>query len=159
VHTGGGEDIASRFLDPAVLTNVPEDAVIWEEEIFGPVLPVRAYKSLDEALAFVNARPRPLAVYIFSNDKGYTDKIHAGTRAGGGTVNDCGIHFNQPNMPFGGVNNSGIGGCHGQAGFLEFSNQRGVTWQNRFFPHTNLLLPPYGSKIARLLGEALVKWF
>lgn len=159
VHTGGGEDIASRFLDPAVLTNVPEDAVIWEEEIFGPVLPVRAYKSLDEALAFVNARPRPLAVYIFSNDKSYTDKIHAGTRAGGGTVNDCGIHFNQPNMPFGGVNNSGIGGCHGQAGFLEFSNQRGVTWQNRFFPHTNLLLPPYGSKIARLLGEALVKWF
>jgi aldehyde dehydrogenase (NAD+) len=158
VHTGGGEDISERFLDPAVITDVPDGAAIWEEEIFGPVLPVRPYKTLDEALAFVNARPRPLAIYIFSNDKRYTDKIHSGTRAGGGTVNDCGIHFYQPNMPFGGVNNSGIGGCHGEAGFLEFSNQRGVTWQNRIFPHTNMILPPYGSKISRLLGEAVVKW-
>lgn len=159
VRIGGGDIQAERFIDPAVLTDIPEGAAIWEEEIFGPLLPVRPYRTLEEALAFINARPRALSMYIFSRNERTIGRIHAETRAGGGAVNDCGLHFYQTNLPFGGVNNSGMGSCHGEAGFLEFSNARGVTWQNRIFPHTNLFLPPYKSKLAAWLGEGVVRWF
>jgi aldehyde dehydrogenase (NAD+) len=132
---------------------------IAQEEIFGPLLPVKSYQDLPEALAYINQKPRALALYIFSRRKKLVDTILAETRAGGGTVNDCGIHFYQPNLPFGGTNHSGIGSCHGEAGFLEFSNHRGVTYQNRIFPHTNLFLPPYRKNpLANWLLEGVVKW-
>jgi aldehyde dehydrogenase (NAD+) len=158
--TGGTTLLEERFIDPAVLTDVPDRANIWEEEIFGPILPVKAYKTLDDAITFINTKPRPLSMYIFSSRKSAVDKIHDETRAGGGTINDCGIHFYQTNLPFGGVNNSGIGSCHGEAGFLAFSNQRGITYQNRIFPHTNLFLPPYGTKrLVKWMLEGVVRWF
>lgn len=160
IHIGGTALAAERFIDPAVLTNIPDAAAIWEEEIFGPLLPVKPYKTLDDAIAYINARPRPLAMYIFSSRKQPVDKLLAETRVGGCSVNDCGIHFYQPNLPFGGVNNSGIGSCHGEAGFLEFSNQCGVSYQNKIFPHTNMFLPPYGRKrLVKWLLEGVVRWF
>jgi aldehyde dehydrogenase (NAD+) len=160
VQIGGTGVVAARFIDPTVLTDIPESANIWEEEIFGPLLPVRPYKTLEDAITYVNARPRPLALYVFSNRNKNIEQILAETRAGGSTVNDCGVHFYQPNLPFGGVNNSGMGSCHGEAGFLDFSNQRGITYQNRVFPHTNLFLPPYGkSLLVKWMLEAVVKWF
>ncbi len=160
VHIGGTDVADKRFIDPTVLTQVPDAANIWEEEIFGPLLPVKSYKTLDDAIAYINRKPRPLALYVFSSRKKSIAKLLAETRAGGSSVNDCGIHFYQPNLPFGGVNNSGIGNCHGETGFLEFSNQRGVTYQNRIYPHTNMFLPPYGVKrLANWLLEGVVKWF
>jgi aldehyde dehydrogenase (NAD+) len=159
VLIGGTERPDQRFIDPTVLTEVPEQAEIWEEEIFGPVLLVRKYKKLEEAIAFINAKPRPLCIYIFSNQKKTVNRLHAETRAGGGSVNDCGVHFYQVNLPFGGVNNSGVGSSHGEAGFLAFSNPRGITYQNRIYPHTNMFLPPYRrNKLASWLLEAVVKW-
>lgn len=160
VEIGGDGVEAERYIDPAVLTHIPDNAKIWEEEIFGPLLPVRSYKTIEEATDYINARPRPLSMYIFSSSRRNIDRFHADTRAGGGAVNDCGLHFYQTNLPFGGINNSGMGHCHGEAGFLEFSNHRGVTYQNRIFPHTNLFLPPYGrSKLADVLKEGVIKWF
>lgn len=157
----GGTDVAeTRFIDPTVLTQVPDAAHVWEEEIFGPLLPVRPYKTLEDAIAYINSKPRPLAMYVFSSRKKAVAKLQAETRAGGCSVNDCGVHFYQPNLPFGGVNNSGIGNCHGETGFLEFSNLRGVTYQNRIYPHTNMFLPPYGVKrLANWLLEGVVRWF
>lgn len=160
VAIGGDMVPAERFIDPTVLTHIPESAAIWDEEIFGPIMPVRSYKTLDDAIAYINSKPHPLALYIFSRQKSAIEKIHAETRAGGGSVNDCGIHFYHPNLPFGGVNNSGSGSCHGKAGFLDFSNQRGITYQNSIFAHTTLFLPPYGkSRLVQWLLECVVKWF
>lgn len=159
-HSGGSTVADERFIDPAVLSNIPDEANIWEEEIFGPLLPVRPYKTLDEAIAYINSKPRPLSLYIFSARKKTVEKIHAETRFGGGTVNDCGVHFYQVNLPFGGINNSGLGHCHGEAGFLDFSNSCGITTQNRIFPHTNLFLPPYGkSRLVKWMLEGVVRWF
>ena len=160
IQIGGTDVVADRFIDPTILTQIPDNAKIWEEEIFGPILALRPYKTLDDAITYINAKPRPLAFYIFSKRKKNIEKLLAETRTGGGTVNDCGVHFYQPNLPFGGVNNSGIGQCHGEAGFLEFSNQSGITYQNQIFPHTNLFLPPYGkSRLVKWMLEAVVKWF
>lgn len=160
LHIGGTDVAAERFIDPAVLTQIPDEASIWEEEIFGPLLPIRPYKNLQDAIAYINAKPSALSMYIFSARKKVVEMLHAETRAGGGSVNDCGLHFYHPDLPFGGVNNSGLGNCHGEAGFMEFSNQRGVTYQNRIYPHTNMFLPPYRvNRLANWLLEGVVKWF
>jgi aldehyde dehydrogenase (NAD+) len=159
VAYGGNTDAASRYIEPTILTGIPEQATIWEEEIFGPLLPVRTYKTLDEALAYIDKKPRALAMYLFSARGSNLEKILSETRNGGVTINDCGLHFYNGNLPFGGNNYSGSGRCHGEAGFLEFSNQRGVTHQNRIFPLTNLLLPPYGSALANWIAKGVTRWF
>jgi aldehyde dehydrogenase (NAD+) len=156
----GGETVENeRYIAPTMLSNIPEDAKIWEEEIFGPVLLVRTYKTLDEAISYVNAQPKALAMYIFSKDDRCIHKIITETRCGGVTVNDCGPHFYNSELPFGGSNNSGIGKCHGEFGFLEFTNQRGVLYQARWMPTTKFFLPPYGGKLRQWILEGVVKWF
>lgn len=156
---GGVLDPAERYFEPTVLTDVPEEANIWTEEIFGPPLLVRPYRTLEEAIAWINARPRPLTMYIFSARRRNIETLLNETRAGGGSVNDTGINFYHNDLPFGGINTSGIGKCHGYAGFLEFVNQRGVTYQNRIFPHTNLFQPPYTSKLANTIVQGVMRWF
>ena len=158
VTLGGKTSREERFIDPTVLTNVPDSAQIWEEEIFGPLLPVRTYQTLDEAIAYVNSKPKPLALYIFSSKNKSTETLIRETRSGAVTVNDCSTHFYNLELPFGGANNSGIGSCHGEFGFLAFSHARGVLRQAKLFPTTNLLLPPYGSRLAKVVLEALAKW-
>ncbi len=156
----GGETLESEcYISPTILSNIPDEAKIWEEEIFGPVLPVRTYKTLDQAINYINGKPKALAIYIFSHDKRATAKVIAETRCGGVTVNDCGPHFYNSELPFGGSNNSGIGKCHGEFGFLEFTNQRGILYQARWLPVTDFFLPPYGGKIRQWLLEGVVKWF
>ncbi len=156
----GGETAEDeRYIAPAVLANIPQEAQIWEEEIFGPLLPVRKYEHLDEAIAYINARPKPLAIYIFSGNDRRISKIIAETSCGGVTVNDCGPHFYNAELPFGGVNNSGIGNCHGEFGFLEFTNKKGVLYQARWKPNTDFFLPPYGGKLREWMLEGVVKWF
>ena len=158
VAIGGKTIREERYIDPTVLTQIPDSAQIWEEEIFGPLLPVRTYRTLDEAIAYVNSKPKPLALYIFSTKNKATETLIRETRSGGVTVNDCSTHFYNLELPFGGSNNSGIGSCHGEFGFREFSHARGILRQARLFPTTNLLLPPYGSRLAKVVLEALAKW-
>jgi aldehyde dehydrogenase (NAD+) len=158
VAAGGTTVREERFIDPTVLTHIPDTAKIWEEEIFGPLLPVRTYQTLEEAVGYVNGKPKPLALYIFSLNNKNTEYLLSETRSGGVTVNDCSTHFYNLELPFGGANNSGIGRCHGEFGFLEFSHMRGVLRQARLFPTTNLLLPPYGSRLAKVVLEALARW-
>ncbi len=156
----GGETLENeRYIAPTLLTNIPEEAKIWEEEIFGPILPIRTYKTLDQAIDYINAQPKALAMYVFCTDDRQTSKIIAETRCGGVTVNDCGPHFYNSELPFGGSNNSGIGKCHGEFGFLEFTNQRGVLRQARWLPMTDFFLPPYGGKIRHWILEGVLKWF
>jgi aldehyde dehydrogenase (NAD+) len=153
----GGRFSEGRFVSPTVLTNVPLDAPVMQEEIFGPVLPVLGYQSLDEALAVVNQRPNPLALYIFSTDDDSIERILAGTRAGGSLVNDVVVHFANLALPFGGAGFSGIGRAHGYAGFQAFSHERSVMRQPRR-TLLELFYPPYGKLsegLARLVARFL----
>lgn len=121
-----------------------------EEEIFGPVLPVVLYRSLDEAIEYINARPHPLAFYYFDDNSGRVREVLSRTSAGGVTVNDCIFHVGQPGLPFGGVGPSGMGHYHGFDGFETFSKKKGVFLQGRWTA-LSLLRPPYGETARRLL--------
>ena len=158
VVQGGQSNRSDRFMDPTVLVQVPDGARIWEEEIFGPLLPVRTFQTSEEAIQIINAQPKSLAMYVFSREKRHIESLLAETRNGNVSVNDCGVHFFNAELPFGGSNNSGIGKSHGKYGFEEFSNARGVLHQTRFLPSSNFLLPPYGSPLQKRLVEALLKW-
>ncbi|MFN0034471.1 MAG: aldehyde dehydrogenase family protein [Saprospiraceae bacterium] len=156
----GGQTIENeKYIAPTILANIPDEAKIWEEEIFGPVLLVRSYKTLDQAIGYINAKPRALSMYIFSGDDRHINHLLAETRCGGVTINDCGPHFYNSELPFGGSNNSGIGKCHGEFGFLEFTHQRGVLRQARWLPNTDFFLPPYGGKLRQWMLEGVVRWF
>lgn len=123
---------------------------VMQEEIFGPILPLVPYGSLDEAIAFVNARPRPLALYVFDHDRAAIDRILAQTTSGGVTVNETLLHIAQDELPFGGVGASGMGEYHGRAGFETFSKAKAVFIQPRLSA-LKLLRPPYGARFERLL--------
>ena len=122
---------------------------VMREEIFGPVLPVVTYRSLDEAIEYVNARPRPLALYYFDNNSKRVESLLARTTSGGVTVNDTILHIAQNDLPFGGVGASGMGSYHGFDGFLTFSKKKGVFLQSRFTT-LGLLRPPYGTLAKRV---------
>ena len=127
-HTliGGGFDQESCFIQPTLLDNVPKAARIMHEEIFGPLLPVIGYTEIDEVIADINAGPKPLALYIYSQTQALIDKVLTQTTSGGACVNHALMQFLHGNLPFGGVNNSGIGNAHGHYGFKTFSHERGV---------------------------------
>jgi aldehyde dehydrogenase (NAD+) len=156
---GGATAEAECYVEPTVLTAVPDTAAIWEEEIFGPLLPVRTWKTPEEAIAYINAKPKSLAMYIFSKSRRAVDRFIAETRNGNVTVNDCGAHFYNGELPFGGSNNSGIGKSHGEFGFQEFSNARGILRQTRFMPTTDYFLPPYGGKLAAWMLKGVKRYF
>lgn len=140
----------NRVMAPVVLTRVAENAMVLEEEIFGPILPVVAYGSLDEAIAYVNRRPRPLALYYFDHSGSRADRVLAETTSGGAAINDCIVQLGVPDLPFGGVGPSGMGRYHGFDGFQTFSHKKAVFLQSRW-PTTALLRPPYGATARRLL--------
>jgi len=158
VVVGGYSDAEENYIEPTVLESVPLEARIWEEEIFGPLLPVRTFKRLEEAISIIRGGERPLSMYIFSADGAKKARLMEGTRCGGTVVNDCAIHFYNNHLPFGGVNNSGIGKAHGYFGFQEFSNARGVTRQNTIFPLTRLFHPPYGGFLVRQALNGIKRW-
>lgn len=138
-------------LVPHLLLEVDEDMAVMREEIFGPLLPVLGYESLDEALRFVQQRERPLALYFFGQDPAARDRVLHETHAGGVTVNDCIWHIGQEDQPFGGVGASGQGAYHGRWGFERFSHLKPVFLQPRW-AGTRLFQPPYGRVFERLLG-------
>lgn len=156
VALGGSSD--GRRIDATVLTNVPPDSSVMREEIFGPVLPVLTYRSLDEAFAVIEGKEHPLVLYIFSRNRKVARRILQHTRAGGTAINHTLIHFFQLDLPFGGVGNSGVGKSHGFAGFEAFSNGRGVLDQRLPFSAIEMLYPPYGGRVKEWLIDFTVRW-
>lgn len=148
---GGEADEMNLVIHPTLLTSVNAKNTIMQEEIFGPILPIVTYTNLQEAIDYINTKAKPLALYIFSDSKTNRTKIIKETSAGGTCVNDVLVHISNPNLPFGGVNNSGIGNCHGFFGFKNFSHERAVVFQSKF-GMTKLIYPPYAEKMN------LLKW-
>ncbi|MGN6788280.1 MAG: coniferyl aldehyde dehydrogenase [Rhodanobacteraceae bacterium] len=143
-------DPVRRMLAPTVVLDAPATTALMREEIFGPVLPVLTYRQFDEAVAYVNARPRPLSLYLFDDDRARVRHTLAACMAGSAAVNDCVFQFAQSRLPFGGVGPSGMGAYHGHAGFLAFSKQMPVFRQARWSA-TVWLRPPYSARAERLL--------
>jgi coniferyl-aldehyde dehydrogenase len=147
-------DPSRRIFAPTVVLDAPESTTLMQEEIFGPVLPVVTYREFDGAIEYVNARPRPLALYVFDDDLARTRRVLDACIAGGVAVNDTVFQFAQSRLPFGGIGPSGMGAYHGYAGFLAFSKQMPVFRQARWSA-TGWLRPPYGERVERLLGFLL----
>ena len=151
INPGGEPEAQSRRkMRPTLLFDVTPAMAVMHEEIFGPVLPVLGYGTLDEAIDFVNGRPRPLALYWFGKDDGSRDRVLRETISGGVTVNDVLLHIAQENLPFGGVGASGSGAYHGEYGFRIFSKDKPVFQQSRW-SGTAMLRPPYGARAARII--------
>lgn len=146
--TSAGE--ARRQMAPALVFDPPPDLRLMQEEIFGPILPIVPCDSPDDAVAFVNARPRPLALYWFGTDSAARDRVLARTVSGGVTVNDTLLHIAHENLPFGGVGEAGWGAYHGEAGFLRFTQLKPVLVQSRL-ALGHLFYPPYGANLRRLM--------
>ena len=140
-----------RKLRPTLLLDVQPGMAVMREEIFGPLLPVIAYDAPQEAIRFVNERPRPLALYWFGRDAARQREVLTGTVAGGMTVNDVLLHIAQENLPFGGVGESGMGAYHGEHGFRLFSKEKPVFEQSRWAGNA-LLRPPYGARAERVIA-------
>jgi acyl-CoA reductase-like NAD-dependent aldehyde dehydrogenase len=141
-------------LAPTLVLNTHDQMRIMQDEIFGPLLPVLTYKHIDEALAYVNAHDRPLALYLFDHDKQRIELVLNQTIAGGVTINDTILHIAQDELPFGGVGPSGMGHYHGREGFLTFSKQKPVFYQSRI-NGIGLFNPPYGKLFERLIKVLL----
>ncbi|MCE0740897.1 aldehyde dehydrogenase family protein [Bacillus inaquosorum] len=123
---GGVFDASDRTISPTVLKNVTPDMKIMQEEIFAPILPMMNYEDIDEVIDYVNDRDKPLALYVFSHNQDLIDNVLQHTTSGNAAINDVVVHFSDVNLPFGGVNTSGIGSYHGVYGFKEFSHEKGV---------------------------------
>jgi coniferyl-aldehyde dehydrogenase len=140
-----------RQMAPVLVFGAPADCGLMQEEIFGPILPVLPYDTLDQAIATINARPRPLALYCFGSDQAARAQLLARTVSGGVTVNDTLMHIAHENLPFGGVGESGWGAYHGEAGFVRLTQQKPVLVQSKW-ARGDLFYPPYGQRFERVLG-------
>ena len=142
VAVGGQHRAADRFLAPTVLVDVKPDAPVMQEEIFGPILPVIAVDSVDEAVRFVGSRPHPLALYVFAEDRAVCDEVVSRTTSGGVTVNGTILHMTGPHLPFGGIGESGMGAYHGQAGVDVFQHLKPVLRRSTKID-PSIAYPPY----------------
>ena len=143
---------SAHKIAPTLLIDPPEDSAVMQEEIFGPVMPIKSYESLDETLDYVNSHDRPLGLYYFGTDQEETQRVLNQTTSGGVTLNDVVMHVAQEDLPFGGVGHSGMGAYHGEDGFRTFSHAKAVFKQATFNPAEKLgLRPPYGDKLMGLL--------
>ncbi|PJZ67540.1 aldehyde dehydrogenase family protein [Leptospira wolffii] len=150
VLMGGQTDSSQNFIEPTLIANVPENARIMEDEIFGPVLPIVTYKNLDEAVEKVLSKPKPLALYVFGSNSKSINKVLKETSSGGVAINDVIIHLANPNLPFGGINHSGHGSYHGWWGFKTFSHEKSILKQAAF-SSIEFLYPPYTGFVDRMI--------
>ncbi len=148
-------DRNSRCMPLHIVTDCTPDMLVMRNEVFGPILPVVAYDTLDDAIRFINAGPKPLALYCFSHDRAERETLLRRTYSGGVTINDWGWHAFNHDEPFGGVGNSGMGSYHGIEGFRELSHARTVFKRHRLFP-TGLFYPPYGNFVQRMVMRLFV---
>ncbi len=152
--TDAAPDAAARRFPLIAVTDAPDSVTLMQEEIFGPLLPVIPYDSLDDAIAWVNARPRPLSLYLYDEDKATIARVTHETIAGGMAVNETLMHLACESLPFGGVGASGMGAYHGYEGFVTFSKMKPVLTQARFNAR-GLIAPPYGRRVRALLALML----
>ncbi len=152
--TGGVVDESACYIAPTLLDNIPDDAKIMKEEIFGPLLPIISYTELDEVIRRINADPKPLALYIWSRTEPNIQKVMKQTSAGGTCINNTIVQFLHGNLPFGGVNNSGIGNAHGHYGFNAFSHERAVVRTQ--ISMLSMFYPPY-TDWTRRIAKILIK--
>jgi aldehyde dehydrogenase (NAD+) len=151
---GGTGDRGSRYIAPTVLAGVKPDAAVMDDEIFGPILPVLTVGDVDEAIRFVNDREKPLALYAFSSDEDTLEHVVANTSAGGVTLNHAIMHLAVPDLPFGGVGESGMGSYHGKAGFDTFSHAKAVL-DKPTRPDPALMYPPYTNMKQKIIRKFL----
>jgi aldehyde dehydrogenase (NAD+) len=140
---GGEKDGKINFLSPTLISDITIDSPIFKEEIFGPILPILTYSNLEEVIETINKTEKPLALYIFSKSRKNQNYILNNTRSGTTAINETTVQFAQNHLPFGGVNNSGIGKAHGEFGFYEFSNLKSVLKQRVGFTSLKMIYPPY----------------
>lgn len=155
VHGGNANENALK-IEPTIVENPASDSPLLNEEIFGPILPVIEFGDVKEVIGYVNARPKPLALYLFSNDSDFQDSILKNTSSGGVSINDTVMHMTGENMPFGGVGDSGMGGYHGQHSFDTFSHKKSVL-KRTFWPDAPLRYPPYNKVSLRSLKMLISK--
>ena len=145
IFVGGDANEEQRYFAPTILRNVPADAPVMAEEIFGPILPVLTVPDIDAAIAFVNARPKPLVLYLFTNDRAVQTQVLERTSSGGAVVNHTLLHEVIPSLPFGGVGASGMGAYHGKASFETFSHRKAVLVKSTWLD-LPILYPPYDER-------------
>ncbi|UNC15478.1 aldehyde dehydrogenase family protein [Acidiphilium multivorum] len=150
---GGAADRARRLIAPAFVSGAPRESAVMQEEIFGPVLPVIRFRDAAEPIEAINAAPKPLALYLFARDRRFTDRVIGETSSGGVGINTTMLHFLHGNLPFGGVNNSGIGNAHGFYGFRAFSHERAVL--RDVASATPMLFPPYTKRVRMMVKSVL----
>jgi aldehyde dehydrogenase (NAD+) len=153
----GIQNASDKLIGPTVVSNLPEEALLLQEEVFGPILPIKTYNALDEVISYLKPKDKPLALYIYAKQRKAINYIIKNTRAGTTGVNNSGLQFSNHNLPFGGSNSSGIGKAHGIFSFQEFSNQRSILKRFAIGP-IGLLYPPY-TNFKELVARLVVKWF
>jgi aldehyde dehydrogenase (NAD+) len=157
VVAGTGADKGGNFLEPTILNNIPDGALVLDDEIFGPFMPIRAYENLEDVIAEINSKEKPLALYIFSQSKKNINFVLKNTSSGTVAINETTWQFAHPNLPFGGVNFSGLGKAHGHYGFMAFTNERSVLKQKNGFTMAMLVQPPYSKKV-KMVVDLIVKY-
>ena len=153
IAVGGQTDPEGLRIAPTVLVDVPEGRPVLAEEIFGPILPVLLYRSLPELVEAQRQKPRPLALYLFTRSRSVERAVLEALPFGGGCVNDTVVHLADPRLPFGGVGNSGMGACHGKAGFDAFTHEKSVLKKGRL--DIPVRYPPYGKKHLGILKKLM----
>ncbi len=156
VITGGETRRNDLYIAPTIMENISLDNTIMQEEIFGPILPIIPYRKLDEALAFINKKPKPLTLYLFSNNKNIQHMVIRNTSSGGMCINDTLLHTGSTKLPFGGVGLSGFGAYHGKTSFDTFSHYKTV-FKNTCWFDSGIRYPPYGTRLKRWI-RALLRW-
>jgi aldehyde dehydrogenase (NAD+) len=152
VATGGTSDEAELTMEPTIVVDPSPEEPLMTEEIFGPILPVLTYSDLDEAIAFVNGRPKPLALYLFTKSRDTQERVLHEVPSGGAVVNHIAVHCLVPGLPFGGVGASGMGAYHGRWGFETFSHGKAVLAKTSK-PDLKLMYPPYGPLARKLMRK------
>lgn len=154
---GGEHNIGENYIAPTAVTEVPLDSPLMQEEIFGPILPILTYKDKESAVELIQSKEKPLALYIYSNKRRNIRYFLENTSAGGTCINNSAVHIGNPQLPFGGINNSGIGKSRGHYGFIEFSNERAILRQ-KLPSAIQFLSPPYTSFKQKLINLT-IRWF
>lgn len=149
IYFGGEYDVESLYFEPTVLININENTNVMIDEIFGPILPVKEFDNLEEVIEYVNFKPKPLALYYFSENKNNIDYIISRTTSGGVTINDTIIHVANGNLPFGGIGTSGLGNYHGKESFEAFTHKRSIMKRGTFIEF-NIRFAPYGERVKLL---------
>lgn len=143
IEIGGDHDANEKFIAPTLVSNVDESDMLWTEEIFGPIMPLKNYDNMDTVIAHINRNDKPLALYLFSKNSAIKRKISAETSSGSLVINDVVVQYGHPNLPFGGVNHSGMGQSHGKYGFMAFSNEKPILKQRIGLTNALVFYPPF----------------